>query len=260
MLKKKRLQKFLIKRCQNICDHLQVFCTTNDPEELHQLRVEIKKINALIFLLHTCSPKRTEACKFIKKIFKQAGRIRCAQVNIQMMAEYGLENASFEKEQKEVIANELQQFCAAAEHFQSKIIKEKKRLSEKLFGIKDKKVLCFYQNKVQEMGFYFSSAFNTDRLHDTRKELKILLYLLDILPKRLVKQLNLNKDYLHELQNAIGRWHDSEEVALMFTKQGFASETIQKVRQENTLHLAAVIALAQMFHKKIMGATTSAEA
>src|ERR1044071_5540829 len=116
MLKKKRLQKFLFKRCQKICDHLQVFCATNDPEELHQLRVEIKKINALIFLLHTCSPKRIEAYKFIKKIFRQAGRIRSSQVNLQMMAEYGLENASFEEEQKEIIAKEHQEFCAEAEN------------------------------------------------------------------------------------------------------------------------------------------------
>lgn len=44
--------------------------------------------------------------------------------------------------------------------------------------------------------------------HDARKKIKRLVYLEDITPKKLRRQLDLDYHYLDELQDLIGNWHD----------------------------------------------------
>ena len=79
MLKKERLVHFVDKRCRQIAARLVAYCATGEGEELHQLRVEVKKINALVHLLQNSAsekgqkvaPKDEEIPALLGQIYSQ---------------------------------------------------------------------------------------------------------------------------------------------------------------------------------------------
>lgn len=71
MLKKEKLLDFMDKHWFHMLSHLVAFPVTHDQEELHHLRVEIKKIRAMIWLVKKTGngkiPDRSE--EILKAIF-----------------------------------------------------------------------------------------------------------------------------------------------------------------------------------------------
>src|SRR5688572_28781740 len=106
MLRKKRLEGYVLRRCERIRNCLYGFCLGCDPEALHQLRVEVKKLKALAGLLQACTGRIGRAVRLdvVRPLYHHAACIRSAQVNLQMLKEYGLHEERFEQEQRAVLA------------------------------------------------------------------------------------------------------------------------------------------------------------
>ena len=66
-----------------------------EPETFHDLRVQIKKLNALFHLVNFCAKdfKRKESFEPFKLIFKQAGKIRALQVEEEIIHKQLADNA-----------------------------------------------------------------------------------------------------------------------------------------------------------------------
>ena len=82
-MKKKEEIRQLDQLWKNIKKHLKAFLTSQNQEDLHQFRVQIKKLKAML-TLYAEEPDNKDLLthfKPVKKVFKKAGNIRGAYLN-----------------------------------------------------------------------------------------------------------------------------------------------------------------------------------
>src|ERR1700749_3382634 len=77
--------------------HFKAFIKTDEQEELHSFRVQVKKLRAMLELLDTNSSGShlSKDFKPVKKIFKHCGDIRSAYINLQFGVQYKFNNEEF---------------------------------------------------------------------------------------------------------------------------------------------------------------------
>jgi CHAD domain-containing protein len=192
----------------------------HDPqvEILHQFRVEIKKIRAVLFHLENLpgwKPVKKNH-RQVKYIFSKAGEIRELQV----------EMAWLNKHRKFNLLRFLQ--------YESKLRKSEQRFHKKILSMLAtfKKVCSKMEHRLakltqQQTNQYISEKWqfvlklllaNIDQTHwhETRKQVKQLVYARQwiseetILPKKVMSIFHS----LDKLQNSIGSWHDLDLMAI----------------------------------------------
>src|ERR1700684_3788915 len=104
-MKRKKEAKYLNKHWKKMQNGLKSFMQTDDKEQLHVLRVEVKKLRAMLTLIETVthSKKLHKLFKPVRKVFKHAGEIRNAQINIELAHKYQLHNEKFESDQHQTM-------------------------------------------------------------------------------------------------------------------------------------------------------------
>ena len=84
------LQKYFAQRVKNLFNHLHNFELNGDDISLHDFRVEIKKLRAVIKFLRDIYPKQKlkKAGHLLRTIFQTAGEIREYQLMQQWLQKY----------------------------------------------------------------------------------------------------------------------------------------------------------------------------
>lgn len=190
-------------------------------ETFHELRVEIKKMKALLELTAFCNrkfkPKKT--FKPFKIIFKVAGKIRELQLEQSILEEqpnFHLLN-KYPRRLKKLENKKIKNFFAIAN----------KRLTQKLRGryLKirglltktSKKKINQYRNKTRQeiKKIICKSTFKKKQIHNFRKRLKIYQYNEKIGNPNVQNILIPDKNKLSDM---LGEWHDYEIVVLHLKK------------------------------------------
>lgn len=210
MLKKEKQQKYFEKRCGVIVACINNFCISKNPEELHKLRVEIKKIKALAELAQNCTKEQhlEKDVHALKKIFRHAALIRNAHLTIKFIAQHKIINARFKKEQSAVFETQSALFCSAINKYLALVKKLKKTLPKNLSVIKNDILLKEYKKQFKKLTKHFQSRLPEKEMHTSRKKIKRLLYTYKVLNNPVKKKFNLNEAYLNKMQTIIGKWHD----------------------------------------------------
>lgn len=204
MLKKEKQEKYLSKRWKALTEQAGLFCQTLSQDALHDFRVEIKKIRAIINFLQKCSSGKipqTQADN-LKAIFKQAGHIRSAHISRELGGSSSSQGSSPEEGGFKTQAGHL---CRQIHE----TLPDKLPVPE-FRDISNQRILRSYHKKIKKLAFIFASSDMEPELHQSRKRIKSLIYLHKLLGKSLKKELNLDLVYLDELQDVIGQWHDAE--------------------------------------------------
>lgn len=193
-------------------EHLQQFYDTQDPEEMHQMRVNIKKIKSLLNILTDAKEHKqsSEHLKKLRKIFAHAGKLRTVHVNMDILSSEDIQNEAFASSQANILSDETSKLYAHHDEYAKTLKKAFKILSETFENIPDKDVVKRFDYQLEELFQYFNKdmAFD-DTLHHSRKKIKELMYVHQILPEDIQKKLRLNIEYLDDLQSGIGDWHDT---------------------------------------------------
>ncbi|WP_432710728.1 hypothetical protein, partial [Pedobacter sp.] len=92
--------------------------------------------------------------------------------------------------------------------------------------VKNKNASLFYDMELRSIGRCLSSSKGVDQMHDCRKRIKVLLYNLPLVRNKI--NVPVNEDYLQQVQNAIGNWHDHVLAAKQFTALGDKSELLMQ--------------------------------
>lgn len=253
MVTRERLNKFIRKRCHEIRHQVKTFCTTRDGEALHTLRVEVKKLRAALALLQCCSTHHHLHSKGLKDVYKAAGAIRTAQINLKILQDLGVENKAFSDEQQRIIEEGMVAFCLAAHEYSRAVRGVQEDLEESTTAIKPQKVRSLFAGRIQKLSLFFSApALDTVALHNTRKETKELMYMYTLLPLTLAASLPLNKDYLDQVQHQLGAWHDNAVTLSLL--QGFEHTdpvVLAKLQQADASLLGEIKELTTGFEQKI---------
>lgn len=228
--------------------HLYNYCVGHDPEELHKLRVEIKKLEALFMLSEMCVWNKKDRKKFskyfqpIKKVFKSAGKIRTAYLNLKMVEKYENENSRFNSQfkdkQNEILLKQSDKFSSNMITYAEIINGNYKHLIKLLDDIESKSIIESYQKQLKRLDKTLKNYKTSAELHKCRTKIKRLLYAYSILNKPAAKKINLNKEYFDDLQDNLGKWHDTEVAVELLSTAGFSDSNVideLKTRQDSCL-------------------------
>ena len=250
MLTKKKQRRYLTDKEQQWLDELVAFDSSHDEEALHRLRLGIKKIRALVELSAKVRGKRlSKDFRPLKKMFHQAGMIRDSRSQLRLLEAHQLGSPEY----RERRANELR---AAGEKFAGRVRSYRKQgkkagrmLLADLHSIHGSHIRRWVALKLIHTGLLLTQS--ADDLHSARKKIKTLLYVQKILPAKLASSLRLNREYLDNLQDSIGKWHDLLVAATGWPEKDDAGE--QRMIQECREKEQAVRALADDFHRRAHG-------
>ena len=227
---------------------LQVFEGSRDPEAIHQLRKDIKKIKAMVQLVRSCSGEQMRKdFNLLKKMFRQAGKIRDAGNNLQMLQQYHPSTPRLEQEQDHIRYEASKVFLNEIQQYRKKGKKAGRRMLTDLQGIQTKCIKDWYAAQLINISVLLTET--GDRLHEARKRIKEILSVLGLLPNTLVTELRLDTDYLDQLQDAIGAWHDSVVVVSIYAGRDVTDS--QAMVRECREREAAVRALANDFYLRV---------
>lgn len=202
MLSQNQQRNYLEKRCKNIQLHLKYFLVSNDLEELHKLRVEIKKIKSLVFLLTSSS--KNKKLEVLKQLFKLAGSIRTLQLKLAFLKE---NHISTSQQIQKRLDTQLNKFQKLSSHYLSYIQVLSKGQGNSFHDIKNKQLESLYKKRRQKVTNHLIDSLQQNKLHDYRKQIKYLLFLYRVQHSKGSK-LSRKIVAFDELQKTIGYWHD----------------------------------------------------
>jgi len=202
--------KFLKKITKTINSLLKKSVREYENEDYHQLRVEIKKLNAVLDCLKFCSKncKRKKYLKPFKKIFKQAGTIREIQLEETMLKkfpQYSIEHYLNDLERR--IKKEQKKLSSIInKRLRRKIKRSFGKIKPLIHKIKDQKVKEFMENERKKIkDLIQQKSLAAEDIHEIRKRLKVDYYNRKILPLSDNQNVIEEEDRFLEL---LGKWHD----------------------------------------------------
>jgi CHAD domain-containing protein len=222
---------------EHMCSNLEAFIKEGDQEKLHQFRVNVKKIRAFLLLVDAALSQNTLSKQFkpVKKIFRHGGKIREAYINLQLGTHYELKNDDFNLKQVNEMEKEILLFREKAKKYLKTISQVHDELEDNLEAIEDNRISEFYQNQLGQIAVTLDKHEFNEELHECRKRIKILVYNRKVAGKALNGNLNLNNDYLDQLQDSIGNWHDTTIAIELFSAPELnVKPVVSRIKRQNT--------------------------
>jgi CHAD domain-containing protein len=187
-----------------------------DPEDIHKMRVALKKIKAAFYFEQFYLPQLSEEeLKKSKKIFSDGGKIR----ELQLLKDAVKDFSDGNEITKEKVLNDLRRKEKGAKkkfhhHFRDSgknalkalrktMISEAKKLSDADFKL-------YFQSMLENIRIQIQAAQSEKDYHEFRKQLKELKYNLNFADedsKRMVFAIFPEKE-LSQLEEYLGNWHD----------------------------------------------------
>ncbi|HEY5462444.1 MAG TPA: CHAD domain-containing protein [Hanamia sp.] len=227
------LSNYFEKRIENICKILAKPHNEYGNEDYHQLRVEIKKVNALMVLISYCHKdfKKKKYFKPFKSIFKQSGKIRDLQLEESVLEKYSATSIEgFLLRVKNEIKKEEKNFHLLIQNnFKRKINKSYKKIVTYLKEMQPNKVENFIKKETRKLKeLILITPLKGHDLHELRKALKIDLYN--------KKSLNLQDkngwEEKNDFQELLGNWHDSKMLSNLIEKSIVRKKTdLEELKQ-----------------------------
>lgn len=190
-------------------------------DTFHQLRVEIKKVKAIVDLIAFCSKKRnsTKTFKPFKVIFRHAGKVREIQLQLALLEEqpsfYLLKGCR--KQYKKKLKRALKKFFITVNKVTARKLKNKHRIIIALFlQIGKKKRRRYMTAKRQEINKMLrQNTLKKKQIHTFRKRLKAFDY-----NEKIMKYPEQKKGIAarNKLMESLGHWHDYQVSILQIKK------------------------------------------
>ncbi|MDP9046757.1 MAG: CHAD domain-containing protein [Bacteroidota bacterium] len=252
-MKKKEEAKYLDKEWQEMIVHLAGFLESGDQEELHQFRVQVKKLRAMLYLFEHTSRQYGLLKKFkpVRKIFKHAGQIRDAYTNLQLSSRYELKNEAFEASQQKIIEEEINAFRENAKKYIKSINNAYKQIKKQLPHIDNSLIVEFYKKQLEQVAASLELLKFNEEMHNNRKLIKILMYNRKLADKSLDGLLTFNAAYFDQLQTNLGDWHDNVVAAELFASREVNDKPVAAlIRKKNNTIKRRIRALSVDFMTK----------
>lgn len=212
------LSAYFNERIEVLTTHLNNTRVRLNEEDLHRLRVEIKKMNTLLRLLEVVARDGYEKKKYEKvllKMFGPGGKLRESQQNIAQATAFGMKDighyrdhlATKNKKQEEKLQAALQQFVTARlDLFRAELENFITHIDQDELNASITRFLNYEFRTIQDLSGEMSDQ---KTLHNIRRHLKAAGYMLILA----IELWNDDKliPFSNEVKSAetlIGNWHD----------------------------------------------------
>lgn len=228
-MKKNILKDDILKLLSAVEDLLIGFCKHPQSEDLHRIRVSIKKLRALFsFIGHV--HKKQSVAQSLKTLFKEAGAIRELQINRQILAAFPHPPLRLMKQllgKENTLTEELLQYKSI--HLQNiKLIKKEMDVPEKWPSLK---VVNSYFEKERKKAKQEWEHKDRKSLHQYRMSLKKTMYVYDALPDSVQEKLDIDKSAINLIQEDLGDWHDTYAAIHFLSQQKLPKKSAEALKQ-----------------------------
>jgi CHAD domain-containing protein len=234
-MKKKEEKEYFNAEWKDMKTALKAYLETGDQDHLHKFRVEVKRLRAMLILADSAGNKSPlqKAFKPVRQVFKKAGDIRSAYINLELAKEYKVEDDAFVIAQNKQMEDAANAFKLKGEKYTDKLKTTHKTIVDEIKPISDTHINQFYSKHLHRINDSLANLRFDDSLHQCRKWIKILIYNYKLVEPSL--QLKLNEDYLHDVQSAIGDWHDNMLAKELFTANELKDAALlARINREHT--------------------------
>jgi len=231
------------KRFKNLKKLLHSYPSLESPEILHQLRIEIKKIKAVLQLLqyNSKSFRGHKAYLPFRALFRACGEIREPFV-IQRLIDKFKVNPNLASngclDPTLYFRNKLSTYIRTIKRSETKVLPKTEKIKNNTY--KD-----FLKKKKTELKNLLYPTFLQGDLHKIRKLIKEIYYLTSIKSKR--KDIN---SFFVTSSDLIGNWHD-KRIVIQKLRKSVSPETelIQKLKSDSRSDISSLKKLVQNFYK-----------
>jgi CHAD domain-containing protein len=253
-LNKRRQKEFLEERWRILHQHFNQFCQHQNPVDIHQFRVYTKKIHSFVKFHSQVFPKSSlpEIFKPVRKIFKHGGIIREAQIHLLNFEKIGLSNEKLETQLKDLIQKETDKFILREKKYRKSLQGVEEDFYKELSSISKSQSKNFYKEFILGSQLIFDKKRYIPRLHDSRKNLKSILHISELTGKGIVQKKELNVEYIGELTEKIGNWHDLHQTQLWLKGKKIDSKSKKTLQLQIEEILLQVEASKKDFDEKIL--------
>jgi CHAD domain-containing protein len=254
-MKKKDGQVYFNLLWDQMLTHFKAFLETEQQEELHFFRVQVKKLRAMMELLDAGNSKKKFKRDFkpIRKIFRHCGNIRGAYINLQFGVLYQYKNEEFLMARLQEIKTGTCQVKEMGKQYLKTIKAVYENIEADLKSVDDEAILEFYRSGIDRIGAVIADLKFNDELHSVRKQIKILMYNRKMAQRALDGKLNIDTDYLNKLQDLIGDWHDNTLALELFcSPEVNYLPIVTKIKRQEIRLKRSITALVHDFNKKII--------
>jgi CHAD domain-containing protein len=198
----KVLEQFAEKRCKRLRALLKAFPAGKEKEELHQIRLEIKKIKALLRLVHFNDKEFRDHKHFVpfRSIFRETGKIRDTVLRKELLDQYTKIHTPFFRSPERA----LNHFIKMVPTHLLAVRKQKKILLKEVAKIKSHTYTLYLDKKNKELTTLLEGGITQKDLHGLRKLIKEIIYLTS------VKNKDKIDPFLLQSADLIGNWHDKK--------------------------------------------------
>lgn len=198
---KKEIQSFTDLRFRLILKALLAFKKSGREDDLHQIRVEIKKLRAVLRFLNASDKefKYKKTYGPVRDIFKSGATLRSIHVLDRLSKKYKIEKLQTVKNKSFLLRN----IKSSIPHFIRELNEQKKPVAKSIKRLKDNSLQKYLAKKIKQLKNSTQGAIPQNEFHTIRKLMKDLQYLFP-----LHKEKNKYQDFLESTSSLIGDWHD----------------------------------------------------
>lgn len=198
---------------------LRSYVETEQPEDLHRFRVQVKKLRAFFILSDSAEKHQvlTKHFKPVRAIFKEAGEIRNIFMNLELGKAEGRSNKTFIAMQQQQLEKASAAFKTKGDEHLETLKTAYQILKTDIKPVSDLHINLYFQDQLQQIAKSLSEHKFDEQLHACRKLVKILIYNYKFAYTALVSAINI--EYLDQVQTAIGNWHDNILATALFMSQ-----------------------------------------
>jgi CHAD domain-containing protein len=231
----KALRKFARKRFTRLKELLVSFLEDQRPETLHEVRVEVKRLKAVLNFLQYAEPKFKAHKAFLplRKIFREAGAIREQSVVVELLESCGLKESSI-RELAPPTANTVHEFIERIPKHVAHLPETLDIISRKSKKVSKKKLRAYHHEQAKKIKRGLYPYLDKPQLHLIRKYMKELAYL----EKLTGKEENKHTKFFQKAGELIGQWHDKQVVISMLQpERELYGDAISRLRKASTRDL-----------------------
>jgi CHAD domain-containing protein len=207
-------RQYFAQRVKYTFNHLHLIEIKADEPAMHDFRVEIKKMRAVIRFLREIYPdqKLKKAAHRFKQVFRDAGDIRELQLVHQWLVKHGIVSIYEQYFPEQKIAELVNEFCKKASHTRQSL-KETVDDLEKTVQITNPVLAEQYVLDVHaRLKRMVMRQPGQQEWHELRKLIKQWLYAVNWVGPDEKNNSEADIAYYTKLQEAIGYWHDADMI------------------------------------------------
>jgi CHAD domain-containing protein len=200
--------------------HLTGFSKDCDAEHLHQLRVSIKKLRAIIIFTES-DRERKQYENLLKPLFQDAGAVRIFEICLSMEIMQSCAGPELMNHLKNNMKEVGSSFFRSIQQYELNLKNFRQNIDHKLAFPDAIEIAGFVlREKIKAIEKF--DTHQREDLHKFRQIIKDIKYVFDIIPSKIQRRISLNKSLIDKLQKEIGEWHDTYSTLNLLWKQTFA--------------------------------------